>query len=627
MSKKIESHLSENRVFKPSREFSKKARISSMAQYRRMYKESIDKPAAFWAREARELHWQKRWKKVLDWKPPFAKWFTGARLNVAENCVDRHLTNGRKNKAAIIWEGEPGDQRVLTYHQLHQEVCRFANILEANGVKAKDRVLIYMPMVPEAAIAMLACARIGAVHSVVFGGFSAESIVDRLEDSGATAIVTADGGYRRGKIVELKKSVDEALQKYKGVKRCIVYQRTGEKINMRRGRDVWWHKEAEKVSPSHTPKGFDSEHPLFILYTSGSTGHPKGAISSHRNVLSALFSWTLQAQIRSFMEHGETPPTPPTQTHQPATLLAVPLFHVTGCLAIMLQSYRAQRKMVCMYKWDPTEAARLIEAEQVNGFNGPATMSGDLVEAAKTSGRDLSSLQSVGGGGAPRPPSQVRNIASTFDNAMPSTGWGMTETNSIGTGVGGEEYLKHPSSVGIMHATLELRIVDEEGNLLPTGERGELQIKGASIIEGYWERPDANLEAFDGHWLRTGDVAYVDEEGFVYIVDRIKDLVIRGGENIACAEVEAALNEYPDVIEASVYAVPDDRYGEEVGATVYSQASIDHDALRDFLHDHIAYFKIPRYIDVTDQPLPRIASGKINKRELRNSAPQRFLSP
>ena len=280
MSKKIESHLSENRVFKPSREFSKKARVSSMSQYRRMYRESIDKPASFWAREAKELHWQKRWKKVLDWNPPFAKWFTGARLNVAENCVDRHLSNGRKNKAAIIWEGEPGDQRVLTYHQLHKEVCRFANVLEANGVKAKDRVLIYMPMVPEAAIAMLACARIGAVHSVVFGGFSAESIVDRLEDSGATAVITADGGYRRGKIVELKKSVDEALQKYKGVKSCIVYQRTGEKINMRRGRDVWWHKEVEKVSSSHTPKGFDSEHPLFILYTSGSTGKPKGILHS-----------------------------------------------------------------------------------------------------------------------------------------------------------------------------------------------------------------------------------------------------------------------------------------------------------------------------------------------------------
>ena len=219
MSKKIESHLTEDRVFKPSKEFSKKARISSMAQYRRMYKESIERPSVFWAREARELHWQKRWTKVLEWKPPFAKWFIGARLNVCENCVDRHLTNGRKNKAAIIWEGEPGDKRVLTYQQLHREVCRFANVLEANGIKARDRVLVYMPMVPEAAIAMLACARIGAVHSVVFGGFSAESIVDRLEDSGATAVITADGGYRRGKVVELKKSVDDALRKYKGVKR------------------------------------------------------------------------------------------------------------------------------------------------------------------------------------------------------------------------------------------------------------------------------------------------------------------------------------------------------------------------------------------------------------------------
>ena len=215
MSKKIESHLVEERVFKPSKEFSKKARISSMAQYRRMYKESIEKPSVFWAREAKELLWQKPWKKVLEWKAPFAKWFTGARINVCENCVDRHLTNGRKNKAAIIWEGEPGDKRVLTYQQLHREVCRFANILEANGVKARDRVLVYMPMVPEAAIAMLACARIGAVHSVVFGGFSAESISDRLDDSGAIAVITADGGgYRRGKVVPLKQNVDDALKKF-----------------------------------------------------------------------------------------------------------------------------------------------------------------------------------------------------------------------------------------------------------------------------------------------------------------------------------------------------------------------------------------------------------------------------
>ena len=278
MSQNIESHLVENRVFKPSKEFSKTARISSMAQYKRLYKESIDKPATFWAREAKELVWQKPWKKVLDWKAPFAKWFVGAKVNVCENCVDRHLDGPRRNKAAIIWEGEPGEKRTLTYQQLHREVCRFANVLEARGVKAKERVLIYMPMVPEAAIAMLACARIGAVHNVVFGGFSAESIIDRLDDSESTTVITADGGYRRGKIVPLKASVDEALKKYKKVERVFVYQRTGEKTTMKRGRDLWWHEEVASASGKHTPKGFDSEHPLFILYTSGSTGKPKGIL-------------------------------------------------------------------------------------------------------------------------------------------------------------------------------------------------------------------------------------------------------------------------------------------------------------------------------------------------------------
>ena len=523
------------------------------------------------------------------------------------NSLRELYESGRSDKTFIVYE----DER-LTFEDAYQLSCRIANVLiEKYGIEKGDRVAISMRNFPEWVCIFNAVTSIGAIAVAMNALWQSEEMGFGLDDCGAR-VLFAD-----------QERVDRLEPFWESTNIEVVAVRSTRLLDgMSKIEDIL-ASQPEWSMPDQAPEPDDR---AMIMYTSGSTGHPKGAISSHRNVLSALFSWTLQAQIRSFMEHGETPPTPPTQTHQPATLLAVPLFHVTGCLAIMLQSYRAQRKMVCMYKWDPTEAARLIEAEQVNGFNGHATMSGDLVEAAKTSGRDLSSLQSVGGGGAPRPPSQVRNIASTFDNAMPSTGWGMTETNSIGTGVGGEEYLKHPSSVGIMHATLELRIVDEEGNLLPTGERGELQIKGASIIEGYWERPDANLEAFNGHWLRTGDVAYVDEEGFVYIVDRIKDLVIRGGENIACAEVEAALNEHPDIIEASVYAVPDERYGEEVGATLYSQASIDHDALREFLEEHIARFKIPRYIDVTNAPLPRIASGKINKRELRDSAPQRFLS-
>src|SRR6266496_3221168 len=231
MQTNIESHLIEKRVFKPARDFPKNARIKSLGQYRRMYRESIQQPAKFWAREASELVWRSRWKKVLEWKAPFAKWFVGGKLNISENCLDRHLTGPRRNKAAIIWEGEPGDRRTLTYQQLHQEVCRFANVLKRNKIKKGDRIIIYLPNIPEAAIAMLACARIGAVHSVVFGGFSSDSIRDRIIDSGAIVVVTADGAYRRGGIVPLKKNVDDALRGSTSIRRVIVFRRAGNDIH------------------------------------------------------------------------------------------------------------------------------------------------------------------------------------------------------------------------------------------------------------------------------------------------------------------------------------------------------------------------------------------------------------
>jgi acetyl-CoA synthetase len=278
-SSKNQSLMTENRLFKPDAAFAKKARVSSMAQYKTMYEESIKHPDKFFGREAKELLWSKPFTKVLDWKCPNAKWFVGGKLNVSENCLDRHLDGPRKSKAAIIWEGEPGEKRVITYQQLHRDVCRFANVLKRHKVKKGDRVIIYMPMVPEAAIAMLACTRIGAMHSVIFGGFSAESIKDRVQDSGASLIITADGGYRRGAVVPLKKNVDDAL---KGgdtpVKTVIVFKRTGQDVHIEEGRDVWWHRELEYVDAKCPAVAMDAESPLFILYTSGSTGKPKGIL-------------------------------------------------------------------------------------------------------------------------------------------------------------------------------------------------------------------------------------------------------------------------------------------------------------------------------------------------------------
>src|SRR6266567_3920496 len=264
MQNNIESHLVEKRVFKPSKDFAKNARIKSLDQYRRMYRESIRQPAKFWAREASELVWRARWKKVLEWKAPFAKWFVGGKLNISENCLDQHLSGPRRNKAAIIWEGEPGDKRTLTYQQLHREVCRFANVLKRNKIKKGDRVIIYLPNIPEAAIAMLGCARIGAVHSVVFGGFSSDSIRDRIIDSGAIALITADGAYRRA----------------------------GNDIHMEEGRDVWWHRELEYVDANCPVMPLDSEHPLYLLYTSGSTGKPKGILHTTGGYLVGVYSTT-----------------------------------------------------------------------------------------------------------------------------------------------------------------------------------------------------------------------------------------------------------------------------------------------------------------------------------------------
>ena len=289
----ITSYMHEERVFHPSKDFSKGAHIKSMADYRKLYNESIKSPEKYWARQAKnELVWMKPWKKVLQWKEPFAKWFVGGQLNVSANCLDKWLDTPTANKAAIIWEGEPagdnkpGEERVITYKQLHRDVCRFANVLKRNGLKKGDRAIIYLPMVPEAAVAMLACARIGAVHSVVFGGFSAQSVADRIFDCQAKMVITSDGGFRRGMIVQMKKNVDDALKLKdaegqsltKTIERVIVLKRAGNEVEIEEGRDVWWHRELHHVDANCPAEKMDSESNLFILYTSGSTGKPKGIL-------------------------------------------------------------------------------------------------------------------------------------------------------------------------------------------------------------------------------------------------------------------------------------------------------------------------------------------------------------
>jgi acetyl-CoA synthetase len=278
MSDQIQSVLKEERVFPPPPEFSQAAHISSPAQLDALRREAERDPEAFWAGIAKEFHWFKPWDRVLEWDPPFAEWFVGGTTNLCYNCVDRHVATWRRNKAAIIWEGEPGDNRVLTYAELQREVIRFANVLRGLGVEAGDRVGLYMPMIPELAIAMLACARIGATHSAVFGGFSAEALRDRLNDAQAKVVVTADGGHRRGAIVPLKANVDEALRQAPSVERVVVVSRTGQTVAMNDGRDLWWNELMDEASDVGECAELDAEHPLFILYTSGTTGQPKGVV-------------------------------------------------------------------------------------------------------------------------------------------------------------------------------------------------------------------------------------------------------------------------------------------------------------------------------------------------------------
>jgi long-chain acyl-CoA synthetase len=506
---------------------------------------------------------------------------------------------GRSALPFIVYE----DERLTFEEAWTRSQHLAAGMARDFGVAKGDRVAISMRNYPEWILGFMAATSLGAIAVAMNALWQPHEMEYGLNDCGAKLLLADQERLDR-------LAACEALPT--GL-RVIAVRATRPLADGVVGWAEVMAREAP-VPPSLGEVAPDDD--AIMLYTSGSTGHPKGAVSTHRNVLSALLSWELDAQAGLLMGTSAPPPA----GRQPASLLAIPLFHVSGLHVSLLQSFRAQRRLVCMYKWDPARAADLIEREQITGFNAPPAVTGDLVEIARREGRDLGSLLAVGGGGAPRAPEQVRAIDKAFPNAAPNTGWGMTETNAIGVGISGADYLAHPESSGRVSAVLDIRIVDEQGVELPAGARGELQIRGASIMRGYWNRPEANAETFVDGWMRTGDVAYVDAEGFVYIVDRIKDLVIRGGENIGCGAVEAALLEHPDVLEACVYGVPDARLGEEVGATLYARGPVDLAELRAFLVPRLARFEIPRYVQVSTEPLPRIASGKIFKRQLRDMA-------
>jgi long-chain acyl-CoA synthetase len=501
------------------------------------------------------------------------------------------------DKPFIVYEEER-----LSFNEAWVAAAKVAQVMIQNyGVQKGDRVAISMRNYPEWMIAFTAITSIGAIAVAMNALWLADEMAYGLKDSGAKLLFADQERLDR---------LEQCLP-LPGLQ--VIAVRPGVKPSAY----ACWDKLLASVSSGMMPLvDIHPDDPAEILYTSGSTGHPKGVLTSHRNTLSALLSWELDAKAAEMMM-GITPPEP---LEQAGSLLAVPLFHVTGLNAVYLISYRLQRRVISMYKWVPEQAAALIERERISSFVAPAAMTGDLVRTAKVTKHSLVTLMSIGGGGAPRAPEQVKQIDAVFDNALPITGWGMTETCAIGTGIGGPEYLLRPASSGRCSAVLDLSIVDESGRAVARGERGELLVLGASVFAGYWMRPEVNAEVFTGDWFHTGDVAYLDEEGYLFIVDRIKDLIIRGGENIGCGKVESVLLMHPQVHEVSVYSVPDERLGEEVGATIHGANGLDLEDLRSFVSQHLARYEVPRYLMRSMEPLPRTPSGKILRREIRADA-------
>ncbi len=618
----IESHLIEKRVFKPSKDFSKKAYVGSMAEYQQLYKESIKNPEKFWGKQASLLTWQKKWTKVLQWKLPFAKWFVGGKINASENCLDRHLTTPRRNKAAIIWEGETGDSRTYTYQQLHREVCKFANVLKRNGAKKGDRILIYLPHIPEAVITMLACARIGAVHCVVFGGFSSESIKDRIADSGATLVVTADGSYRRGQTVTLKQNVDHALTDDTQVRRVIVFRRANLDVHMKEGRDFWWHREMDYVSADCPAVGFDSEHPLFILYTSGSTGKPKGILHTTGGyLLGTALSTKYVFDIREEDIYWCTADVGWITGHSYVTY---------GPLAI--------GATVMMYEgapnWpEPDRFWKIIEDYGVTIFYTAPTAIRSFIKWGDEwpKKHDLSSLRLLGTVGEPINPEAWMWFHDKIGGGRCpiSDTWWQTETGAhMITPLPGATPLK-PGTATLPFFGIDAAIVDDDGKELGPNEGGKLVIRKPwpSMLRTIY---GDNARFKKQYWTEvkgcyfTGDGARRDKDGYFWITGRIDDVLNVAGHRLGTAEVESALVAHEAVAEAAVVGRPDEIKGQGVVAFVTVKTGVTaskelSEKLRKHVGTLIGPIAKPDEIRFAEA-LPKTRSGKIMRRLLKQIA-------
>jgi acetyl-CoA synthetase len=618
MSDNIESHLVENRIFNPPAEFSAKAKIGSMEAYRELYDSSIADPEAFWAGIASELTWQKKWDTVLEWNCPFAKWFVGGEVNVSENCIDRHLAE-RGDKVAILWEGEPGDKRTLTYRQLYEETCKFANVLKANGIHAGDRVIIYMPMVPEAAIAMLACARIGAVHSVVFGGFSAESIKDRVHDSGAIAVITADGGWRRGSIVPLKESVNKALEGGTQVQRVITLKRTANDVTMVDGRDVWWHDEVAKVDANCPPQAFDSEHPLFILYTSGSTGKPKGILHTSGGYLTGAYATS--KYVFDLQDDD-------------IYWCTADVGWITGHSYIVYGPL-ANAATVLMYEGAPNHPGldrfwQIIDEYKVTIlYTAPTAIRAFIKWGDEhVEKHDLSSLRLLGTVGEPiNPEAWMWYHEKIGSGKCPIVDtWWQTETGGIMiTPLPGATPTK-PGTATLPFFGIDAAVVDEQGEEVGANEGGKLVIRKPwpSMLRTIYGDEQRYIDTYwkeYGNMYLAGDGARRDELGYFWIVGRLDDVLNVSGHRLGTAEVESALVSHNSVAEAAVVGRPDEIKGQGVVAFVTLKGGFEStDALKKELRAHVG-----EMIGAIAKPdeirfaaaLPKTRSGKIMRRLLK----------
>jgi acetyl-CoA synthetase len=618
----IDSTLTESRKFPPPAEFSKRAWVKSFDEYEALRKRADTDPDGFWAECARNLHWFKPFDKTLEWNFPHAKWFLGGTINASDNCLDRHLDGPRRNKAALIWEGEPGDSRVLTYQMLADEVGRCANALKSLGVKDGDRVAIYMPLVPEAAIAMLACARIGAIHSVVFGGFSSEALADRINDAEAKVCITADGGWRRGQVVELKQNVDEALKKCQSIQKVLVLKRVGNKVEMRKGRDVWW----DELVPAHSPKceaaQLDSEHPLYTLYTSGTTGKPKGVVHTTGGYLTHVLMtmrWVFDLKDDDIY------------------WCTADIGWVTGH-SYTVYGPLAAGATVVMYEGAPNfpENDRfwnVIEKYKISIFYTAPTAIRTFIKWGDSwvNKHDLSSLRLLGSVGEPINPEAwmwYRKVIGGERCPIVDTWW-QTETGGIMISPMPGATAAKPGSATFPLPGIAADVVTRDGKSVGANQGGLLIVRKPwpGMLRTIYRDPERYKSNYfsqiEGAYL-TGDGARRDQDGYLWIMGRVDDVIKVSGHRLGTMEIESALVSYPAVAEAACVGRPDEVKGEGVVAFVTLEAGRKgDDKLRNELRAHVVkeIGALARPDDIRfTEALPKTRSGKIMRRLLRQIA-------